>query len=393
MLLHMDGDIELLLDTTFFIIKHYWSTFNDATQQSAESLLSYLLKNHTDVLKSKIDQLPSVGHLDRLSSIDAQLRDLRRPLENRESLALFALRLSHEHSGVVLQALEELSKYLKSNQDYIQASAFSAQPDFVVADILRSLLDCAAKYNGVQPEVTRLVTECLGLVGCIDPNRVESVREQRTFVALHNLSQSDESTDFVLFILEEVLVKSFLSATDIKLQGFLSYAMQELLERCDVRAACALERSGMREGTAIYRKWLALSEPAREVLTPFLNSRYMLGPMAPIVIEYPIFRPGKLYGNWIKWFVLDLLRRGQNPLVEVSFEPLCRVIRVKDLSIAEFLLPYLFVHIVAGDKTTVAQRDTVVEELILILRHHPTDNTSFAEKEDMKLFCGVSCFR
>jgi serine/threonine-protein kinase ATR len=388
MLLHMDDDVGVLLDTTFFIISHYWPTFNEATQQMAEALLAFLLKNHPAILESKVDQLPSLGHLDRLAALDAELDKLRKPLDNRDALGIFALRLSHEHSGVVLQALRELSSYLKTNQDYLQASALSAQPDTVVADLLRALLDCAAKYNGVQVDIACLTAECLGLVGCIDSNRIESVREHRSFVAHSNFAETEETTDFVLFVLEEVLVKSFLSVADTKLQGFLSYAMQELLERCDVKAACVMEDSGMREGKEIYRKWLGLSDVAREVLTPFLSSRFSIAPMPPIVVDYPIFHPGKPYGNWLRSIVLELLHKGQTVLAQMVFEPLCRVIRVKDLSIAEFLLPYLFVHFIAV-KGSETQQQALVEELINILDYQPSDNASFAEREDVKRYYGV----
>jgi serine/threonine-protein kinase ATR len=391
MLVYMgEEDIEALLDTTFFILDHYWLRFNEWTQQLSEDVLAYLIGKHEPVLRKVVDRLPRLGHIGRLAQVDERLSSLRRTLDNKEAFNLFAQRLSHEHSGVVLQALKELSAYLKTNQDYLQTSALSDQPDTVLATLVRALLDCASTYSGIQLDIACLCTECLGLVGCIDSNRVESVREQRSFVVLHNFALAEETTDFVLFILEEVLVKSFLSATDTKLQGFLSWAMQELLERCNIPAACQLETVSTGGGDATYRKWLGLSDVTREVLSPFLTSQYLLSPMNANPVEYPIFRPGRSYGNWLKFIVLDLLRRGQTVLADVIFEPLCRVIRVKDLSIAERLLPYLFVHIIVSDKSPTDVREKVVGELVSILQYQPSDAMSYTEKEDLKLFCGVS---
>jgi serine/threonine-protein kinase ATR len=72
------------------------------------------------------------------------------------------------------------------------------------------------------------------------------------------------------------------------------------------------------------------------------------------------------------------------------FEPLTRVIRVKDLSTAEFLLPYLVLHILIGSRSTQLERDQVVGELMGILQHQPEKDASYLEREDMKRFCHVS---
>jgi serine/threonine-protein kinase ATR len=73
----------------------------------------------------------------------------------------------------------------------------------------------------------------LGLIGCLDPNRIETIREKREILVPSNFERADETIDFVLYFLEEVLVK-FLSATNTKAQGFLAYAMQEFLKFCEL---------------------------------------------------------------------------------------------------------------------------------------------------------------
>lgn len=385
MLTHLEEeDVEALIETTFFIIGHYWASFDETTRKKSETLLTFLLGKHSTALKNTANKLPSLRHIAELGEFNKTLDDCRKPLDNRAAFALFSERLCHENSGVVQLALSELSIYLRQNQGYLQASAISEQPDSVVTSLSRSLLDCSSKYSGVQSDVARLCAECIGLVGCLDSNRLETVREQRHFVVLHNFDDAGETTDFALFILHEVLVKSFLSTADTSLQGYLSYAMQELLERCDFKTAVAMQG---REGQEIYRKWLSLPESVREVLTPFMSSCYRLAAMPQTKTEYPIFRTGKSYANWIRQLTLDLLRKGQNPFAQIIFEPLCRAIRVKDLSVAVFLLPYLVVHITIGQESTPAERNAVWNELLSILQYEPPENASHMEREDRKLFC------
>ncbi|KAH6604197.1 hypothetical protein Trco_007643 [Trichoderma cornu-damae] len=382
-----EEDVEALLEATFFIVKRYWPELKPAATATVRDMLENLLEKYEHIVEKHIAHLPSLSHIAALSDIETKLRVFRPSLVLEETLEVFSRRISHDYSGVVHQALIDLAPYLRSNQSALYTSAISQRPDIVIATLLRTLLDCACKYNGVHVEITRLCVECVGLIGCLDSNRIEAVREQRSIVVLDNFEVMGEATDFVLFLLQEVLVPSFLSTTDMKLQGFLSYAMQELLERCEIRSACTNHAAGSAGGSDVYRKWMTLPEYVREVVAPFLNSRYMVAPMNPQAVEYPIFHPGRLYGNWLRAFVVDLLRKGQHSHAEMIFEPLTRIIRVKDLSTAEFLFPYLVLHVLLGPRSSQAEKDQILGEIIHVLKYQPSADASYQEKEDMKRFC------
>ncbi|KAK7962455.1 uncharacterized protein PG986_003280 [Apiospora aurea] len=383
-----DDDVEVLIETTFFIINHYWNFFDEPTRLRCKDLIQFLLDKYEHMLLAYISKLPSFSHISDLSDVESKLSALRKPVDNRTAFQLLAERVQHENSGVVLQALRELTSYLQRQQDYIQASAVSEQPDTVIAALARALLDCASRYAGEQNEISQLCTQSIGLVGCLDPNRVETVREERHLVVLSNFDNHGETTDFVLRLLEDVLVKSFLAATDTKQQGLLSYAMQELLERCDIASAIRMAgtRDGTRDAERIYRKFLSLSDETREVIVPFMNSRYRLGPMAQQQVDYPIYRPGRPYATWMRLFALDLLRRPQNPFSGLIFEPLCHVIRIKDLSTAEFLFPYLILHVIISKEGTQDIFAVVLRELLIVLQHEVQDNASYIEREEKKLY-------
>ncbi|UKZ81191.1 hypothetical protein TrVFT333_008963 [Trichoderma virens FT-333] len=382
-----EEDVEALLEATFFIVKRYWPELKPAAMAIIRDMLDNLLGKYEHIVEKHIARLPSLSHLAALSDIEAKLSAFRPSLALEETLGVFSGRIGHDYSGVVHQALIDLVPYLRDNQSALYTSAISQRPDSVIATLLRALLDCACKYNGVHIDITRLCVECVGLIGCLDSNRTEAVREQRSIVVLDNFEVMEEATDFVLFLLQEVLVPSFLSTTDMKLQGFLSYAMQELLERCEIRSACANHAAGISGGSEIHRKWMTLPEYVREVVAPFLNSRYMVAPMNPQAVEYPIFHPGRLYGNWLRAFVVDLLRKGQHPHADMIFEPLTRIIRVKDLSTAEFLFPYLVLHVLLGPRSSQTEKDQILGEITQILKCQLSPDASYQEKEDMKRFC------
>ncbi|KAG5926189.1 hypothetical protein E4U42_003556, partial [Claviceps africana] len=382
-----EEDIEALLETTFFIVRRYWDDLCPTSADVVKKMLLSLLDKHRGAVEIHISKLPSLAGCKGLKDVEIKLAAMRPSLAMEEALEIFAERVAHDNSGVVYQALTELVPYLKENQSALYTSAVSQRPDSAITTLLRSLLDCACRYNGLQMDIARLCVQSMGLIGCLDSNQIETVREQRSIVVLNNFEDRDEMTDFGLFLLQEVLVPSFLSATDTKLQGFLSYAMQTLLARCDIGAACTEKNTEM---LGVYRKWIAIPENVRGVLQPFLSSRYVVAPMQPVNVEYPIFRPSKPYGNWLRSFVLDMLENGQNSFGSMLFEPLKRVIRVKDLSMAEFLLPYLVLHVWLGSKSSKQDKDRIINELLGVLAYQPVgDASSHTEREEMKRFCHV----
>ncbi len=380
-----DGDVEALIEMTFFVIGHYWDSFDEGSRQRVKTLISTLIKKQEAILIDYSHRLPSLSHIKDLEDLNKKLEKLRPALDTRAAFGIFAQRLTHENPGVVQQALVELVEFLGKHQDELQASAISEQADSVVLTLTRALLDCSSKYNGWQPDIARLCAESIGLIGCLDSNRLETSREQQQFVVVHNFTDASETTNFVAFLLENVLVKAFISTTDVKFQGFLSFAMQELLDRTDFKASVHLQGAGNSE--TVYRKWLGMSESTREILQPFLTSRFGVAPLPHQETEYPIFRGGtrKSYANWIRTLVLDLLRNGQNLFAQIVFEPLCRLVKVQDLSVTEFLLPFLVMHVIIGQEHSSEFRKKITGELTAILEYQPPETASYVEREEMKL--------
>lgn len=385
-----EEDVEMMLESTFSTIIQRWDSFDDTTQQRAQETLQYLLKDRRSCVEFMIPSLPSLSQFPLLADIDQQLEKLRGPIDTAQAFHVFSRRVSHENSGVVSQALVELKAYLQLHQSFLQASAISEQPHIVVGQLVRSILDSCVRFNDSHHDIAQLAAECIGLIGSLDSNRVESIREQHEMVVVSNFSDPGETTDFVLFLLEEVMVKAFLSATDTSLQGFLSFVMQDLLEKCDFRDICGpILRSG-RQNEAddeIYRKWLRLPQSVQQTLTPFLTSKYSVSHMAKVETKYPVFRPktsrsDKMYNSWLKTFVLDLLQKPMNVNAELIFPPLCRAIRIKDLSVASFMLPYVVLHVIIEGNDE--QRKEIGGELLAVLEYQGTSDLH-VKKEEIKL--------
>lgn len=383
-------DVEMVLENTFAVIILHWNNFDARAQALAHDCIGFLLTSRRDLVLGSIEVLPSLSKISGLADCEKELRALRKDLDIRQQYQNFQKRITHEHASVVSQALVELVEFVKAHQGYLQTSAVSDQPDPIIGQMVRSILDACVKFNGSHPDIVRRCAECFGLIGCLDSNRIEAVRPRREIVVVSNFADAGDTTDFVLFLLE-VLVKVFLSATNPKAQGLLSYAMQELLDKCDFKAVVALHRhSGDHSSTeAIYQKWLALPEAVQATLTPFLNSFYVLTEFLTSEIQYPIYQPGKTYRVWLRSFVLDLLEQPHNQNAMLVFTPLCRVARIQDTSVASFLLPFVVLHaVVSGDEE---QWENIRNEIHRVLSHEVAAE-SHQELTDVKL-CSEAIFR
>ncbi|KAI1328740.1 phosphatidylinositol 3 [Xylariaceae sp. FL0255] len=383
-----ESELEILIETIFYLIGQYWAVFDDSSKQLSREIIDFFLTKQKDILESYIRKLPSFSHINELSDVEAKLSKLRSPVDSRTAFSLLAQRVCHENSGVVLQALRELVSYLERQQGYLQASAVSEKPDTIVGYLVKALLDCAARHNNpYNSEISDLCTQCIGLVGCLDSNRIEILRAENHMIVTSNFEDTHQVTEFVFFLLENVLVPKFVQVTETILQGFLSYAIQELLDRCGITEA--VKNPNYKDAEPIYRRWCEVSPSAQEILSPFMTSKYTIAPMTAKPIEYPIFHPGKSYGNWLRNLTLDCLRRPQTPFATLIFEPLCRLIRVKDVAIAEFLFPYVIVHLILGDDIKEDDRNVILSELILALQHELPPDASYNDREDRKRYCEI----
>lgn len=360
-----EEDIEDLIDPTFAIIAQHWASFNAGTQEQAYKMVSHLLKSFGPLIRQVVNTTPSLATVPLMAKFEDELGKLRSQMDLKHRYEAFSERCKNENIMVVTQALIELEAFLVEHGSFLHEVAIAEQPDPVVALLVRSILDACVRLNKARVEIAVMCARCLGLIGCLDSNKLESVRENREVVVLSNFTKAEETIDFVVFFLQEVLVKAFLSATNTRAQGFSAYAMQELLRLCDFDTSVTLRTRDI-QSHANYRRWMAFPESVRNTLTPFLTSKYVVT-MAPVQVPcaYPFYKPSMNHGTWLRPIVHDLLQKGCGEMVEMIF-PICsRVVRTQDVAIAEFLLPFAALNVILGGIQL--HRKQIQYELLAIL--------------------------
>jgi serine/threonine-protein kinase ATR len=377
-------DVESLIDQTLAVIVRNWNVFQSATQSAAHDLVGKIWQDHEVSILEILETMPSLSSIPLLSQFESEISDSKKKMDHRRQMMTFSRRLRSQNVGLVEQALGELVETLNAGQEWLHQSLLRELPEPAIADVTRSILDCCVRFNS-NAVVAGACGKALGKIGCLDSNRIETVKEKRSFSAISNFARADETVDFIMFFLEEVLVKAFLSAPNTRAQGFLAWAMQELLKICELEETVALRPRTPANNTK-YRGWWDLEETVRNTLTPFLKSRYSVNvAVVHTQCSYPLFSSKEMsHKEWLQTMVLDLLTRAPGENIQLIFTICLRIIRFQDTSIPIFLLPYAALNLfVAGSEEQQEEKQNLLNEIIAILSQ-PLSGTQ-PYKESIKL--------
>jgi serine/threonine-protein kinase ATR len=365
----LDADETMLVvDQTFALIKHHWSIFSEDTQVRAHKTILNIIQQYNAQLRERIEYLPSLDGIPMMSKTQGELVKFKEMVDTIKTFQAFSNRCKDQNSVVVRQALKELVPFLDTNQKELHESMVGQKPLPVLATLTRSLLDASVRFSEDHLDITILCARCLGIIGGLDPYRVETIREKKRVLMLSNFARRDEDINFVALLLEQVLVKVFLSTTNAKAQGWIAYVMQEMLKHCGFSGLRGAKPRSSQTSTEAQR-FNDIPEPVRNVLTPFLDSKYSVNMNPALKYEgtsYPIFHPKLSHAKWLQTFVYDLLQKGQGANVEMVFPVLARIIRGYDLSIATFILPFAALNVIVSDNDE--NMTNVGSELMAVLQ-------------------------
>jgi len=363
------GEDELvdLLEQTFAITVQYWASLSIEAQQAGHATISQLLVKQQSALRERIQLLPSLKDIPHLADVEKELATLRQQQDELNVLTNYVARLKDETLVVVQLALRELVETLRSKNEFVQRSVTREQPDPIMAELIRVILDSAVKF-GRDEQVVLHASQCLGAIGKVDSSRIDSSREKVSMVVLSNFAIGAETTAFLLFFMDNVVIKEYVSASSLRAKAFLGWALQELLEVSGMTPEVG-SRTRVGGFSGKDRQWLDLPEETRLILTPFLASRFRAPkpkPGAPCT--YPIFQPGLSFEQWLTKLVLDLLSKGPSQNVKFVFGIFYRMVDFSPgTAISSFLLPYAALNLLLSG--TAKEQQELREETLCILQH------------------------
>lgn len=379
-----------VMDLTLSVIVQKWSSLTYEARQQAFSLVENLFTQKgadlRDVIREKgIPSLSSVPELRDLGSLFVSATTLVPPTLK---LNMLIHRCKNENIYVIRQSVTEIRDFLLENQDFIEKRVHD-KSDYLIATLLRVLLNEMYIFRNVESDIPTLCAQCIGLVGAVDHHFVNianissvssetteleiSEQQRRDVIVINNFAEAQESIDFVIYLIEEFLVRIFRASTDPSLQMFLAYGIQEYLK------FCGLSTTSIESSTRESQYWNRFSYITKSTLLPLLSSKYTAPPAPASNCSYPIFNQTISYSDWLHNFTYDLLSRAKGGNVEKIFGVFRRIMRGKlpFQSMISFLLPFAALNVYLGDSTGL-QRVNISREirLILVASRHLTDDMS-----------------
>ncbi|WFD42131.1 non-specific serine/threonine protein kinase [Malassezia psittaci] len=342
-----------------------WSQLGSEEKQVASAILRQSIITHGVELESYIDAVPSLDAIqDDVPDVARQLRAARHVWVDEDHFRHILARVAHDNIAVCVQSLHELREFFNERRSVVESWTSGNVFHPLIGECVRVLLSVAGRAEVPNAECQSLCLECLGMLGAVDPDRMDLPPEEPFFVLLSNFENPDETVVFAIRLLTELVVPAFRATSDTKHQAALAYAIQELLKFCGFTPAL-LDGNTRTVSEKIHKRWQSIPEAMLPTLMPLLNSKYVVHHHEPRRRPLPIYLHSNSFRDWIQAWVLQLMQNISDSNVAAFFHIFRSVVRDQDITIARAMLPHLALHtLISGSHDA---RSAVLDEIHCVL--------------------------
>jgi len=371
--------IPLLSQIIIILLKDY-TQYTSSQQQKIIDILTYLLVDNKDKFANVFEEISSFPALPEFQNIIEVVNSRKERINIEQKIKHLIKNALHESLIVSLEALKQLKITLIENQEYIQTIVMNEKMEDYINLLMKTLLDICKKYNDINIEIQRLACECIGIIGAIDPERLKINNTNENHVNITNFKNFDESVNFVCIFIEKQLVGAFRSASNTKTQGFVAYAIQELLKFCKFTPDILLNNNS---DNSIRKKWNQFPKQTLETIQPLLQTKYTVIPVQNKPLTYPLYPKQKKFKDWIQLWAVDLIMKIRDENARHIFTPCKNVVKSEDINISIYLLPYLVLNVLITG--TDQYRDEIYSEMMSVLNDNQKGSSFIYDEQ--KLLC------
>ncbi|KAI0797124.1 hypothetical protein C8Q75DRAFT_710778 [Abortiporus biennis] len=374
-------------------IVFHWENLSHTAREIAKKCLSYIVMENGANLGNSLADIADLSSIPQLTVINQKLRQLRGQISPGTQLRRLLERSASDNNYVATRALTELRAFLLEESLYIRSLASGDMFDPLIGDIIFTLCTAASKDGEMYASLRLLAFECIGIVGAIDPDRFDFSAGNDRIIVTSNYDDEEESIDFALHLIQEVLVGTFKSTSDTLYQSHLAYTLQELLKFCKFNSSLVSPGSGTSVSIKVRRRWNQLPKHVVEVVTPLLNSRYspLEDQSEKPAATIPIYPMVSTYRGWIQSWTAYLIQHASGERAKTIFTTFSLVVRNKDVGVAHYLLPHLVLNVLlSGDRDDC---DNIRLELLAVLQDQVNpDSRSSVDKKELSAQASLICF-
>ena len=337
------SEVGPFIGTTSATFVRLWADFSPLEKTIAVDTLEYVVLQNPDNLAAFVQDVADLGGIPELERANHRLTKMRKDWSFEKRSDYLLTRIGSENDVVSLQALRELKGLMLGDSAKLQAYAAGDSFDRGAGRLVKVLFGAAAKDGHENESLRNLAFECIGILGALDPDRLELAPSDSTMIVLKNFEEREESIAFALHLVEYLLIGAYRSTNDTKHQEFLAFAIQELLRFCGFGVELLIPSRGPKTISARAReRWDRLPKFVLETCGPLLGTSFSFKERPSLAVTtYPIYQHTPSYRDWIRSWATDLIAKLQGPIAKEIFSAFPPVLRLEDITVAQHLLPHL----------------------------------------------------
>ncbi|WVW85570.1 hypothetical protein I302_107608 [Kwoniella bestiolae CBS 10118] len=361
-----------------------WYTFNPQEREIARKIINGIADNVKE-LSQYVDEVVGLDDIAELKDAAARLTARRRKAKIQEHISKVLDRTDSKNVAIATASTRELRSLLISRQEEVETLVRGDAFDPVMSRLMTSLLATATRDGDCQ-ELRALSYECMGMIGALDPDRLGLVADSGTMTIAANFTENEESKDFALHLIRDLLVDAFRATNDTKHQTHLAYAIQELLKFCGFSPK--ILHSGEKVGPRTRDRWESIPKDQLETLTPLLESRFSISDGPIKSYTHPIYAVAPTYREWLQTWTTDLIGKvmsmaGDGPSTrdsKIIFGAFRGVLKNQDVTVAHHILPHLVLNVLLSGLPN--YRIEISSEINAVL-HEQVNPTGPADKRTL----------
>ncbi|KZT29389.1 hypothetical protein NEOLEDRAFT_1056118 [Neolentinus lepideus HHB14362 ss-1] len=343
-----------------------WSHFPESARTTAKQCISYIVVDLGQSLGHYLEDVIDMSSVTELVPLQERLAQIRQGCTPKAAFLRLLERSSSDNLIVAVQAMKELKQYLVSAEsEFIRMMASGDVFDPIIGRAMTTLIDNATRDGEEIDSIRLLAYECIGILGALDPDRFELGHNDPRMFVLDNFQDENEAVTFAIHLIQDVLVGAFRSTSDIKYQGHLAYAIQELLRFCKFTPALVGAGSSGSVPLKVRSRWNSLPKHILETVAPLLEARYTLQERSLPDIQHPIYHHKPTYREWLQLWTAYLITQTSGSSAQRIFGVFRSAVRNKDVAVAHHLLPHLVVNILVSGNANEAQ--SILSEVLAVL--------------------------
>lgn len=368
--------------TSAFLVS--WSNFSPATRAHAKRCIEYIVLTVGSQLGPYLSDVADMSGIPELQTAQKRLMHLRKDWTPHRRIELLLDRIASNSITIAIRAMEELKAFLVAEDAFVRGLLTGDIFDPIITRIMTSLVAAVNRDDAESTKLRGTTFECIGLLGAIDPDRLEPDSGESRLVVTKNFTDEDETITFALHSLQDFLVDSLRAASDSTYLNTLMYATQEVLKKCGFSAKLVL--AGPKSSATplkVRNRWNALPKHIKEAVIPYLNSHYNTTVHNEPCDVHPFYPTKNTYREWIQTWTICLIGAVSGKQAREMFQLFKGVIKhSRDVVVAYSLLPHLVLSVVQTSQAEAVEN--IRSEILAVLEDQVNpQSSSNADKQGL----------